>query len=141
MRLGEKHRQIGLWGHHPNRVIATRHWPRSPRPEHLGYAGRRVPVSRKWSGKTLKDHRGDRKAWLIATLSLEPPDPASTPGKRGRAIHGRIGVERGDNLDVAQRPGRQPGACPAAGGGLWIHARDSSRMRSSHTTEVYGSLS
>jgi len=49
--------------------------PRNPRPgltpghrkgkahrrEHLGYAGRRVLVSRKWSGKTLADHRGDRK--------------------------------------------------------------------------------
>jgi len=46
------------------------------RPEHLGYAGRRVLVSRKWSGKTLADHRGDRKAWLIETLGLEPPDPA-----------------------------------------------------------------
>jgi len=30
------------------------------RPEHLGYAGRLVLVSRKWSGKTFKDHRGDR---------------------------------------------------------------------------------
>ena len=38
------------------------------RREHLGYAGRRVLVSRKWSGKTLADHRGDRKAWLLATL-------------------------------------------------------------------------
>jgi replication initiator protein RepSA len=46
------------------------------RAEHLGYAGRRVLVSRKWSGKTLADHRGDRKAWLIKTLGLEPPDPA-----------------------------------------------------------------
>jgi hypothetical protein len=49
--------------------------PKSPRPglvpgackgkahrrDHLGYAGRRVLVSRKWSGKTLADHRGDRK--------------------------------------------------------------------------------
>ena len=25
--------------------------------DHLGYAGRRVLVSRKWSGKTLADHR------------------------------------------------------------------------------------
>ena len=40
------------------------------RPEHLGYAGRRVLVSRKWSGKTLADHRGDRKAWLMDTLGL-----------------------------------------------------------------------
>jgi hypothetical protein len=46
------------------------------RPEHLGYAGRRVLVSRKWSGKTLADHRGDRKAWLVETLGLEAPDPA-----------------------------------------------------------------
>jgi hypothetical protein len=46
------------------------------RPEHVGYAGRRVLTSRKWSGKTLKDHRGDRKTWLIHTLGLEPPDPA-----------------------------------------------------------------
>jgi hypothetical protein len=46
------------------------------RPEHCGYAGRRVLVSRKWSGKTLADHRADRKAWLVATLGLELPDPA-----------------------------------------------------------------
>ena len=50
------------------------------RPEHLGYAGRRVLVSRKWSGKTLADHRGDRKAWLLETLGLRPPDPAGTDG-------------------------------------------------------------
>jgi hypothetical protein len=36
----------------------------------------RVLTSRKWSGKTLADHRADRKAWLIETLGLEPPDPA-----------------------------------------------------------------
>jgi hypothetical protein len=40
------------------------------RPEHLGYAGRRVLVSRKWSGKTLADHRGDRKQWLMDMLGL-----------------------------------------------------------------------
>jgi hypothetical protein len=45
------------------------------RGEHLGYAGRRVLTSRKWSGKTLADHRGDRKAWLVETLGLEVPDP------------------------------------------------------------------
>jgi hypothetical protein len=37
---------------------------------HLGYAGRRVLVSRRWSGKTLADHRTDRKAWLMAMLDL-----------------------------------------------------------------------
>jgi hypothetical protein len=44
------------------------------RPEHLGYAGRRVLVSRKWSGKTLADHRADRKAWLLETLGIPPED-------------------------------------------------------------------
>ena len=43
---------------------------------HLGYAGRRVLVSRKWSGKTLADHRGDRKAWLTEILGLPATDPA-----------------------------------------------------------------
>ena len=49
--------------------------------ENLGYAGRRVLVSRKWSGKTLADHRGDRKAWLMAMLDLPAPTtPAATGG-------------------------------------------------------------
>jgi len=47
------------------------------RREHLGYAGRRVLVSRKWSGKTLADHRGDRKAWLMEMLGLPATDPAT----------------------------------------------------------------
>ena len=42
----------------------------------VGDAGRRVLTSRKWSGKALADHRADRKAWLIETLGLEPPEPA-----------------------------------------------------------------
>ena len=46
------------------------------RREHLGYAGRRVLVSRKWSGKTLADHRGDRKAWLTEMLGLPATDPS-----------------------------------------------------------------
>jgi len=46
------------------------------RREYLGYAGRRVLVSRKWSGKTLADHRADRKAWLLATLGITEPDPS-----------------------------------------------------------------
>jgi hypothetical protein len=45
-------------------------------PEHLGYAGRRILVSRKWSGKTLGDHRADRKHWLLATLGIPDIDPA-----------------------------------------------------------------
>ena len=65
--------------------------PKNPRPglvpgackgkahrfDQLGYAGRRVLVSRKWSGKTLADHRSDRKAWLTEMLGLPATDPAS----------------------------------------------------------------
>jgi hypothetical protein len=64
--------------------------PKNPRPglrpgackgkahrrEYLGYAGRRVLVSRKWSGKTLADHRADRRTWLTTTLGLPATDPA-----------------------------------------------------------------
>ncbi|MEV4159136.1 replication initiator [Nonomuraea dietziae] len=40
------------------------------KPEHLGYGGRRVLVSRKWSNKTLTDHRADRRAWVLEALGL-----------------------------------------------------------------------
>ena len=33
-------------------------------------------VSRKWSGKTLADHRADRKDWLLRTLGVSATDPA-----------------------------------------------------------------
>jgi hypothetical protein len=58
-------------GLHPGRCHGKAH-----RRDHLGHAGRRVLVSRKWSGKTLADHRADRRAWLLATLGLAEPDPA-----------------------------------------------------------------
>lgn len=48
---------------------------------HLGYAGRRILVSRKWSGKTLADHRHDRRAWVLSTLGI-PDDPGTDdPGQ------------------------------------------------------------
>ncbi len=46
------------------------------RREYLGYAGRRVLVSRKWSGKTLADHRADRKHWLMTALGISATDPS-----------------------------------------------------------------
>ncbi|GLW96460.1 hypothetical protein Misp02_05470 [Microtetraspora sp. NBRC 16547] len=47
------------------------------KPEHLGYAGRRVLVSRKWSNKTLTEHKHDRRTWVLEALGLpdEPVDP------------------------------------------------------------------
>jgi hypothetical protein len=44
----------------------------------LGLPGRRVLVSRKWSGKTLADHRADRKAFVLAALAevgITKPEP------------------------------------------------------------------
>ncbi|GAA3110695.1 hypothetical protein GCM10017600_78140 [Streptosporangium carneum] len=46
--------------------------------EHLGYAGRRVLVSRKWSNKTLHDHKADRRAWVLDMLGL-PADAETDP--------------------------------------------------------------
>jgi hypothetical protein len=68
-------------GMRPGRCTGKAH-----RREYLGYAGRRVLVSRKWSGKTLADHRADRKTWLLETLGITDPDPSDytwepvTPG-------------------------------------------------------------
>ncbi|NYI94662.1 hypothetical protein HNR12_000939 [Streptomonospora nanhaiensis] len=42
------------------------------RREHLGYAGRRVLVSRKWSGKTMADHKADRLTWVLNALGVRP---------------------------------------------------------------------
>jgi hypothetical protein len=40
----------------------------------LGLGGRRVLVSRQWSGKTLSDHRADNRAWVRALLGLSTND-------------------------------------------------------------------
>ncbi|MBO0882630.1 MAG: replication initiator protein [Mycobacterium sp.] len=63
----------------------------------LGLPGRRVLVSRKWSGKTLADHKADRKTFVAQALAaagivkteqdssrwswakVEPGDPAAPP--------------------------------------------------------------
>ncbi|WP_328466322.1 replication initiation protein [Actinoplanes sp. NBC_00393] len=45
----------------------------------LGFTGRRVLVSRQWSGKTLADHRADNRAWIRAALG--DPEQEETPEK------------------------------------------------------------
>jgi hypothetical protein len=35
----------------------------------LGFTGRRVLISRQWSGKTLADHRADNHAWVKAIIA------------------------------------------------------------------------
>jgi hypothetical protein len=46
----------------------------------LGIGGRRVLVSRDWSGKTLADHRWDQTAWVRKVLAI--PDEFTEPGLR-----------------------------------------------------------
>ncbi|MEU8607125.1 replication initiator [Actinoplanes sp. NPDC048791] len=45
----------------------------------LGIGGRRVLVSRNWSGKTLRDHRADAHAWVKALLGVTAAADASPP--------------------------------------------------------------
>jgi hypothetical protein len=46
------------------------------RPEHLGIGGRRVLVSRKWSNKSLADHRAERTAFVRQLLDKAGIQPS-----------------------------------------------------------------
>jgi hypothetical protein len=48
-------------------------------PEHLGIAGRRVLVSRKWSTKSLDDHRAERGEFVRQLLEQAGIQPAHGP--------------------------------------------------------------
>ena len=48
-------------------------------PEHLGIAGRRVLVSRKWSNKSLDDHRAERSEFVRQLLHAVGIQPAHGP--------------------------------------------------------------
>ncbi|WP_254858295.1 replication initiator [Protofrankia sp. BMG5.30] len=53
------------------------------RRETLGFGGRRVLVSRKWSGKTLTDHKADRVVWIreqLEALGQVATGPATATG-------------------------------------------------------------
>jgi hypothetical protein len=52
------------------------------RRQHLGYGGRRVLVSRKWSGKTLADHKHERRAYVLATLGVDTGETELIGAKR-----------------------------------------------------------
>jgi hypothetical protein len=112
--------------------------PKNPRPgltpgrckgkahrrEYLGYGGRRVLVSRKWSGKTLADHRADRKTWLTDMLGLPATDPDRytwelvTPGDQDHMPNGRRLLHV-----VADRM-------------QWLQALDQARRRANETTDL-----
>src|SRR5262249_42485134 len=45
----------------------------------LGIGGRRVLVSRQWSGKTLADHKADARAWVRALLGVSDGHETADP--------------------------------------------------------------
>ncbi|MEV7263956.1 replication initiator [Micromonospora aurantiaca] len=54
--------------------------------ETLGIGGRRVLISRQWSGKTLTDHRADRRDWVKALLGVTTDaDTAPAGGEQRHA--------------------------------------------------------
>jgi hypothetical protein len=67
------------YGIQPNNAVAgmAPGWCRSKAHdrEHLGLGGRRVLVSRRWTGKTLDQHRADRAAIVRAVLAEAGIDP------------------------------------------------------------------
>ena len=58
--------------------------------DHLGYGGRRVLASRKWSGKTLADHRADRKEHRL--VWDEEAVPAACPDRLTDLLTRRCGT-------------------------------------------------
>lgn len=93
--------------------------PRNPRPRmragacrskahsrtHLGHAGRRVLVSRRWSGKTLTDHRADRAAFVRAVL-LDAADREAD--EQFRQEHGSTARHDGSPPPGAEPVSRRP---------------------------------
>ncbi|KIH98020.1 replication initiation protein [Streptomonospora alba] len=73
------------------------------RREHLGYAGRRVLVSRKWSGKTVADHKADRLRWVLDALGVDP-DTDPDEGQGDNAAPALASVSSGDHAWELARP-------------------------------------
>ncbi|GAB3453767.1 hypothetical protein GCM10027570_33230 [Streptomonospora sediminis] len=73
------------------------------RREHLGYAGRRVLVSRKWSGKTVADHKADRLRWVLDTLGVDP-DADPDEGQGDNAAPALSSVSSGNHAWELARP-------------------------------------
>ncbi len=71
------------------------------RPQHLGIAGRRVLVSRKWSNKTLDDHARERTAFVRQLLDQAP---ASGPATRSTTAPIEWEKTSPGDPDVPSRP-------------------------------------
>jgi hypothetical protein len=74
----------GIQPHGTNsKTIPGRCKGRAHRRTTLGLPGRRVLVSRKWSGKTLADHRADRMSFVLNALAeVGIQKPASNPARQ-----------------------------------------------------------
>jgi hypothetical protein len=59
-------------------------------------------VSRKWSGKTLADHKHDRRAWVLSTLGVDDNDGTPTADKT-RDRWRWVPAERDDNIAPLSR--------------------------------------
>jgi hypothetical protein len=78
------------------------------RPTHLGYGGRRVLVSRKWTAKDLRDHRHDRRDHVRAVLEaagITPDDLNDSATGSSATTDGRVTWEwaRPTDPDVPPR--------------------------------------
>lgn len=69
--------------------------------EHLGYGGRRCLVSRKWSGKTLTAHRGERRTHVLRILGAvgAKVDQATDDGDADRYDWQLVGPRDPDQPD------------------------------------------
>ena len=69
--------RYGIQPEHPEPGMQPGHCPRPAHQlENLGHGGRRVLVSRDWSGKTLAEHKADRADVVrlaLAEAGIEPP--------------------------------------------------------------------
>ncbi|MEU8394933.1 replication initiator [Nonomuraea sp. NPDC048892] len=54
---------------------------RAHRADRLGYGGRRVLVSRRWSGRRVSDYKEERRAWVLEALGAEEEEAAAEEGR------------------------------------------------------------
>jgi replication initiator protein RepSA len=68
----------------------------------LGIGGRRVLVSRDWSGKTLADHRADARAWVLALLGVSTDPETTSQAEPGEPSPVVWELARPDDPDVPE---------------------------------------
>ncbi len=66
----------------------------------LGFTGRRVLISRQWSGKTLADHRADNRDWVRTVLSGALADDEQQQEQEGATSKYTFELAKPDDPDV-----------------------------------------